>query len=407
MVGPEDIRRKAKHIYADFLRASVAGSESSFFPRLVPTERELGADVVDAGRTVRALRDGSKELIGYGYTVEWREVNSRAFGRNWFPQRITFETREDLLRLIGKQHEFAEFAKAVGRLRHEFPALTQWVRSNVRALVAAADQLDGLLAVLRYFADHPRPACFARELPLPVDTKFVERNRRLLQQWFDLVLPPHAIRADETHFERRYGLRYVEPQVLVRHLDLDVQREMAFPCSVLSLPLHTLGDLTATDMRVIVVENRVNLLTMPRLQRTIAFGGMGNSVTLLTYVPWLARCPIAYWGDLDVEGLEILSRLRALFPNVASILMDEAALCRWRHLAVPGTGRNPETPPHLTLGEAAAFKTCAAENLRLEQERIPQLDVREAFQNGRAQAMSSIRINSTLTDADVRGTDSL
>lgn len=379
MVQPEDIHRKAHRIYAEFLRAWVADNGISFFPRLVPTERNLNDDIAEAIRSVRALRDGSKEVVGYGYTVEWRDVNSRMLGRNWFPQRIIFETRDDLLRLIGRQREFERFSDAVDRLRGEFPALQQWITSNVRTLVAAADQLDGLLAVLRYFVGHPRPDCFARELPLDVDTKFVERNQNLLQQWFDLVLAPHAIRADETHFERRYGLRYVEPLVFVRFLDAEVQREMAFPCPVLSLPLHALGQLPAANMRVLIVENKVNLLTVPPLARTIAFGGMGNGVTLLGNALWLAQTPITYWGDVDVEGFEILSRLRAYFPHTRSILMDETALRRWRHLTGVGTGRNREMPPHLTSDESAAFSACSAGNLRLEQERIPQPDVYEVF----------------------------
>lgn len=83
----------------------------------------------------------------------------------------------------------------------------------------------------------------ARELPIPVDTKFIERHQGLLRRWFDIVLPPHAIRADEDHFERRYGLRYVEPHLLVRLLDSELKRELAFPCSEFSLPLSTLADL--------------------------------------------------------------------------------------------------------------------------------------------------------------------
>ena len=41
-----------------------------------------------------------------GYSIEWREVNSRKFGKNRFPVRILFETQDDLLRFTGKQREF-------------------------------------------------------------------------------------------------------------------------------------------------------------------------------------------------------------------------------------------------------------------------------------------------------------
>ena len=379
MVQPEDIRRKAERLYAEFLRAWVSDGAATFFPRLVPTERELGQDVAEAGKLVRALREGSKEVLGRGYSVEWREVSSRTLGHNMFPQRITFDTAEDLLHFVSKQREFSVFSTAVERLRSEFPVLSTWVCGNVRTIVAASHELDGLVAVLRYFLANPRPGCFARELPIPIDTKFVERNQSLLRQWFDLVLPAHAIRADEDRFELRYGLRYAEPEVFVRFLDRALQQELGFPVETLSLPLHALARLPVRDARVVVVENRVNVLTMPSLRRTIVIGGLGNASSLLRHVSWLTSSPIAYWGDVDVEGLEILSRLRSLFPHTSSVLMDKEALDRWDDLIGRGTGRAREMPPLLTPGEAAAFRACVDRNLRLEQERVPQADVVTTF----------------------------
>lgn len=379
MVQPEDIRRKAEAIYSEFLRAWL-GSNHSFFPRVVPIQRDLEDDLSTAIQSVRRLREGSREIVGYGYNVEWREINSRKFGRNMFPGRITFETQEDLLRFIGKQREFALFSDAAGRLQAEFPALGTWIRSNVREFIASVDDLDGLVGVVRYLLAHPRPDCFARELPVPVDTKFIERNERILRQWFDLVLPPNTIRADEEHFDRRYGLRYLEPHLFIRFLDPDMQQELGFPCSVLSLPLQTVGGWSMkSDARVVVVENKVNLLTMPLLNRTVAIGGMGNGIPLLRYIPWLVGIPITYWGDLDIEGLEILSRLRALFPQVNSVMMDDASLERWRSLVRQGSGRKVPMPSHLNPREQAAFMVCIDQDLRLEQERVPQHSIIEIF----------------------------
>ena len=48
---------------------------------------------------------------------------------------------------------------------------------------------------------------------------------------------------------------------------------------------------------------------------------------------------------------------------------------------VAGTGRNPENPALLTNQELAAFHICAAQNLRIEQERIPQAAVNDAVRN--------------------------
>jgi hypothetical protein len=378
MIQPEDIRRKAENLYPDCVRAWLDGDEA-FFPRVIPARKTPDdGDLAGAMQSVRRLREGSKEMVGFGYTVQWREVNSRKFGRNQFPVRILFEARADLLRFIGKQREFAVCTDAVIRLRAEFPVLDGWIRSNVRALVDAAPDLNGLVRVLHYFYEHPRPNRFARELPLPVETKFIERYKAVLRDWFDIVLPPHTIRADEEHFERRYGLRYAEPHLLVRLLEPALEQELGFPCSEFSLPLHTLGAMSMRADVAVVVENKVNLLTLPQFSRGIGLGGLGSNVVLLRYLAWLNDMQIVYWGDLDTEGFGILSALRALFPHTRSFLMDLDTLNCWRHLAVPGTGRSPNVPGHLTDSEQRAYLCCRDHNLRLEQERIPQDQVLNA-----------------------------
>jgi len=380
VIQPGDIRRKAEKLYSDFLQAWLEGSEN-FFPHTIRGRRTPGEEqLATAIQAIQRLRDGSKHTCGFGYSIEWREINSRKFGRNQFPARVFFETQEDLLRFVGRQREFAAFADAVVQLRESFPCLENWIRSNSRTLIGAIPDLVGLFQVLRYFRDHPRPNLFARELPLAVDTKFIERHKPLLREWFDLVLPSHTIRADEDHFERRYGLRYVEPYLYVRLLDAQLAELWRFPCLELSIPLHMLGALPLMPDAVFIVENKVNLFTFPPVTRAIGLGGLGRAVTLIYhYLPWLQNCPIVYWGDLDVEGLEILSALRALLPQTRSLLMDDATLDRLKSLAIHHTGGRPSMPPYLTESEQAAYIQCRDNNLRLEQERVPQAEVLRVF----------------------------
>lgn len=378
MITSEQIRRKAENLYHKVLSAWL-DDDGSFFPRVVPVDRSLDKhDLPAAIESIDCLRDGSKEVLGYGYKVEWStEKKSRKFGLNRFPERILFETRPDLLRLIRRTREFDSFTGVVSRLRSEFGGrLDQWIRSHIRILYETEPVLENLILVVKYFRQHPRPNIFARELPLPIDTKFIERHKRILNDWFDVLLLPEAIRADETHFERRYGLRYAEPLILLRTLDPQLQRELKLPFSELALPLSTLASVRARDdMRVFVVENKVSLLTLltlPNQRRSLALGALGSAVTILRDVRWLARVPMFYWGDIDVEGLKILSDVRRLFPHVKSFLMDEATLERWSKYIVDGTGAAPEEPALLTQDERAAFHRCRSENLRLEQEHIPQ-----------------------------------
>ena len=63
-------------------------------------------------------------------------------------------------------------------------------------LIANLKAVDGLLNVVEYQKLHPRPGVFAREIPLSVDTKFIEQNAGILEPWLNIVLPPETIRAD-------------------------------------------------------------------------------------------------------------------------------------------------------------------------------------------------------------------
>lgn len=380
MIQPDGIRRKAENLYPELLRAWMAGEPMSF-PRLIPTDRTLHPVIATAIEEVGRLRDGSKEALGHGYTVEWKEIRSRKYGRNCLPERIVFDTPEDLLRFIRKEREFASFTATVESIRREFPELNRWVRTNVRMTIEAASEVDGLLEVTRYLLAHPRPGCFARELPLRVDTKFIERNASVLRSWLDLVLPPHAIRADEDHFERRFGLRYAEPLLFVRVLDPAIQCELGLPFPILSVPLTTLAAWTLQGVVVAIVENAVNLLTLPPMPRGLVLGGLGDGASVFRYVPWLSEARLIYWGDLDVQGLAILSRLRALYPHTQSMFMESSTLDSFEPLLRVGSAIPPtrEPPAHLFEREAQAFRICAARNLRLEQERIPQVSVEQAF----------------------------
>lgn len=370
MIQPDVIRRKAVNLYPKYLRAWLDGEP--FFPRDIPSNKKLDENLATAAESVQRLRSGSKESLGYGYTVEWETINSRRHGRNEFPQRVLFETPADLLKFIGKEREFSQFTAAVSHLRERYPQLESWIRSHRKELIDAAAEIESLVAVVDYFVAHPRPERFARELPLAVDTKFIERNQRLLRAWLDIVLPPHAIRADEEHFARRFGLRYVEQPIWIRYLDDGLKTRSGMPWSEFALPLRELANQPLVCDRVIIVENQVPLRTLPSLTNAIAIGGLGNGVTDLRYVTWLSSRDVWYWGDLDVEGFDILSRLRTLLPHVRSFLMDAETLTRWHaDFATPGTGRD-SVPAHLTEEESTACRHCATKNLRIEQERIPQ-----------------------------------
>jgi hypothetical protein len=370
VISPDEIRRKAANLYRPFLRAWLAGDV--FFPRVIPTNRTLDRDDIPAAiAAMHSLRAGAKETLGYGYSIEWRTIRSGHFGRNPFPDRIVLETPEDLLRLIGKSSEFKAFAAAIAKIRNDLPQLNDWTAKHLRTVIDIAPDLDRLIGVAKYFLSHPNPGCYVRELPVPVDTKFIERYEAVLMDWLNRLLPPQAIHSGETKFARRFGLRTPSSHFLMRFLCPVLQAEAGCPWSELSLPLESLATLSIRPAQVLIVENRINLLTLPPCSHSLALWGEGHAVVEFRTLPWLSDADVIYWGDIDVEGFAILSSLRATFPHVRSLHMDEETIDCFPQFHGNGTGRTPPVPPLLTPAERAAFERCCRENLRLEQERVP------------------------------------
>lgn len=379
MITPDEIRTKAKRLYPKAVAAWLAGEEDTYFPKRIPANLKLAHDLPATIRQVETLRSEAKETRGVGYRIVWQERRDRRLGLNRFPEAIFLDSLDDLVRLINRHREFSTLVSAVAKLRQAEPELGRWLRESThwKDLLAVAPELDGLLAVVAYFREHPRPDCFARELPLAVSTKLVEQNRKLLAEWLDRLLPPETIdvRYSRQQFEPRYGLRYVRPHFLLRVLDPSLQRELGLPFDEFSLPAESLSRLHVRDARVFIVENKLNLLTLPHVTRSLALGGLGHGVTQLADVRWLQETPIDYWGDLDVEGFEILDRLRQRFPHIRSLLMDRTTLEQFEHLAIPGNPVKREPPKYLTPEETAVWQLLSDRQLRLEQERIPQTEI--------------------------------
>jgi hypothetical protein len=243
--------------------------------------------------------------------------------------------------------------------------------------------LEGLLLVVLYLREHPRPNCFPRELPLPISTKLVEQHSKLLSEWLDMVLPDNGIdhNFSRDRFAKRYGFREQSEHYLIRLLNEHLLAELQCPGTELSLPLESLTPLPVKNARVLVVENKTNLLTLPDLTRTIAMGGLGYSVSRFFEVPWLAMNDLSYWGDLDVDGFRILANLRERFPRAKSLMMDAATLDRYRDLLTIGNDAIFDCPTNLYPSVQEAFRQCRQHNRRLEQERIPQLHVVEYLRN--------------------------
>lgn len=371
MITPQEITQKAQRHYLLFLRSKLTGEP--FFPLAIPFGKPAASVAyTELKKWVMDLLAQAKATSGYGYSVVLETRTTRRYGEQSLPAHIFIETERDFLRLLGKQREVDRFSAMVDLTRQQIPQLVDWLARYPQRLVENLTVWPDLLQVCTYFLHNPRPGLYVRELPIPVYTKFIEEHSAILRHLLDILLPAEAIQSAETAFERRFNLRYDEPLLRLRLLDPPLQAVLQWPGDDLSLPFSQAAALPLAGKQVIITENKMNFLTLPARPNTVALWGQGFQVNALQPVAWLQECAIWYWGDLDVQGFQILAQLRALFPQTHSLLMDRRTFDTFRAFVVKGTPTPYAAPAQLTPDEGELYAYLAVEHLRLEQEHIHQ-----------------------------------
>lgn len=372
MISPTEIVKKAERKFRDVLRAHLNGESS--FPMEFPVG-QLSKNLAERRNQIEELRQRSKENIGQGYTLEWQTTNQRDLGKQTAPHRVVIETLDDYLAIIRKRTEYVQFVTDVERIRRQFPVLENWLCTNPQVVIENSGHWDDLLKVCDYFVKHPRPNMYVRELPISVHTKFIEQHSRILRDLLDTLLPPDAVIPDATDFNGRFGLKSPPTRIRMRLLEEQLDWQYGLRLDDLTLPVEQLAYLLAEHIkprRVLIVENLINFLTLPKIPDGVGIFGGGFAVHLLREVQWLNQCDVIYWGDIDAHGFEILSDLRGLFPLVRSLMMDRETLETYTDYVVRGERSRLERLSHLTEAESLVVQDVMENDWRLEQEHIHQ-----------------------------------
>src|ERR1700683_1436353 len=368
MLTPEQIRRRATNRYEDFLRSLCTG-ESLFPLALFGSGLKNSKDFGGDRTAIESLRKSSREHLTYGYAIAWEQRNSRRMGMQNVPAKVTFPTQDDYVRFLGKAAEVAQFEKDRDLIRQRCPELVSWMEQKPLKVIDHAGHWEGLLNVSLHLKDNPRPNCYLRELPVVVDTKFVERHVGILCELLPIVAPM-TVGTDTRRFETRFGFRYKQPLVRLRLLDPRLTDRLNLPANDFATPLDQFQDLPLAGTTVLIVENEMTFLSLPWLPETVALFGGGDGAALLSTASWLASCRLFYWGDLDCHGFETLAHLRRTFPSIKSVLMDSRTFEEYSAFVVGTPKSQAKEPLALTCDEHALYVLLAEGGMLLEQERI-------------------------------------
>lgn len=372
MISVTEIKRKAERMYPQFLKATLLGTQ--FFPKVLRSDKNLSADFAAMSKELSELISGSKDRKGFGYLVQSRPVKTRNHGVQDIPESILFEDQENYLQFIGKAKEFDLFIQKSKLIKDTIPRLATWMERNPQSVIDNQHQWNDLLRVCDWFLNHFEPDRFyIRELPIAIHTKFIEDNKTTLRNLLDELIP-EKLNSNESEFEKRFHLKYAQPEIRFRFL-----KRVKTTYNDLSVPLNEFIDNPIACKKIFIVENKMNFLTFPEVAEGLAIWGKGFAIESLKHATWLNDMEIYYWSDLDVQGFQMLSQLRSYLAQTTSFLMDRNALESFSEFIVQGTPAKIETLENLSTEESILFNYIKSQNLRLEQERIPQWYVQQAI----------------------------
>lgn len=368
MITSEEIKKKALRKYTDYLRNVAVGT--TFQPIEIPCDKKASDTIAEYQKEYNDIRSLSKEVKGYGYSIEWKTIKNRILGTQDFPSKIKFETAEDFERFLQKVKEVDVFRKNVALIKGRFPKLQCWIEKYPQKVIDNSEDWNDILKVLDYFSKNPQPQLYIRELPIEMHTKFIEQHKAVISELLDIVIKDY-INTNEKEFEKRYNLRYDEPMVRIRLLDRTLAKKLFYGLDDITIPISLFLKLQIPISKVYIVENKVNFLTFPLIPNSIVIWGKGYGVASIKESELLKSTELIYWGDLDAQGFEILSQFRSYFGQVKSLLMDKATFDNYFEKEC-GTPSKINVKQNLTTEEEELYQYIKVNNYRLEQEKIPQ-----------------------------------
>ena len=382
MITVAEIKKKSENLYSEYLKSIISGE--SFFPKTIRTDKSVSNDFNEMRTELAEVIQHSKDRKNFGYTITYKQVNTRKHGVQSLPEEISFQSENDFLKFLHKEKE-AEFFKAnANKILSVFPTLIDTIKKYPKKVIDNNQNWNSILKVCVYFKHNPKPNLYIRELPVNVHTKFIENNKGILLDLLNVVLPSESINEEfktTKEFEKRFGLKYNQSQIRVRVLDKEISDKYLSGLTDIVVTEEEFCNLQIPCEKVFIFENKtnysnlMNFLTLPKIENTIGIFGSGFSVSKLKNALWLADKEIFYWGDIDTHGLKILSQIRGYFSNTKSIMMDFDTLNTFKNDWDKGEPIHENSLPNLNSDEQELFHFVRADNIntiRLEQEKISQ-----------------------------------
>jgi len=273
--------------------------------------------------------------------------------------------------------EFETLESIVSHARqyyHEFFVRERhlWRNKSVADIIMAAKLADTLLPgaakgrPLRLLSGHN------------IDTKFFERHAYLLTRLLDERYEGAVSEQGLHTFLDAYNEN--DHWVLIVPLD-----DGLLPYRRQRITTKELAEVQLSATHIVVVENEQCLHHLPHLENTVAILGAGLDLSWLQSDIFHDK-QIAYWGDMDTWGLQMLARSRHYCSSITPLFMNKNAFDKYsrNNTVIEATPANLVSPSELTVDEAQFYHYLLGSELgRLEQEYLLIDDVKKVLKKWR------------------------
>ncbi len=326
-----------------------------------------------------------EKLERCGYPLEYKEFHFKKMGMQKLPVAVLVRDIEQFLLLVNRKEEYAIFVRWYEYMLKEYPKLKELFFTKPKLVVEYAKEWEKFVLIIEFFLKHKYPDIYIREISLEgIDTKYMQKHLKILDILLSCLLGNEPLKSiKDFAFEKRYGLKYILPQLRFRILD---EKLRMCGCDDITLTVEQFEALEIDCQKVFIIENKITFLSFVPVQKSIAVFGSGYSIGILKNTLWLQEKEIYYWGDIDMDGFAILSQMRSYFPQTKSLMMDTKTLQLYKDRSVSYKGSKEIELKHLTQEEAVVYKRLASDyygkNFRLEQEMIPFDYVQDVLNEG-------------------------
>tara|TARA_X000001388_G_scaffold73659_1_gene65668 strand:- start:866 stop:2083 length:1218 start_codon:yes stop_codon:yes gene_type:complete len=212
---------------------------------------------------------------------------------------------------------------------------------------------------------------FLRQLPIEgVDTKFLESSRHA-----SLLFNLYQIEHRESFNGGTITARNLPELLKVESLPTSGLRVRFSPnyqpqyanLPTVKLDYRDLMQMNILESNVLIVENETSVFQVRAFDDLLIIGGAGYSLEFLN-APWLKSRKLAYWGDMDSDGMNMMNQVLNVYPNTTVLMMNEQTYKRFEKEKVedPNYGKFD----HDFQNQYEYFLCKEAAGNRLEQEYI-------------------------------------